>query len=224
MQNYNIVNFKGFYKESFLFLQNLSRNNNKPWFIENKDEYDKYLLIPLKQLVILLEPFILDIDNKLVTKPVINKSISRIYRDTRFSKRKTPFKSRIRIMFRANVKHWKTLPSFFFELQSNSYSYGMGLFNAKPYFMEKFRYSIDRNKKAFLNSISPLEKNNNLMIWGEDYKKQFYKGNSSKIKFWYQKRGIFIFSKNKVNEDIFSYRFLDYLRNITLILFLFIII
>ncbi|MDA8210412.1 MAG: DUF2461 domain-containing protein [Clostridia bacterium] len=85
--------FKGFSKSTLDFLKNLKANNNKVWFETHKQDYQEYLLKPLKDLVMDLSSFMLSIDPYLETKPAVNKTISRIYRDTRFSKDKSPYKS-----------------------------------------------------------------------------------------------------------------------------------
>ena len=89
-----------FNKNSFEFLSNLEANNTKDWFVNNKSIYQENIINPLKELISSLDIFIATIDNSLETKPVINKAISRIYRDVRFSKNKLPFKNHIGFHFR----------------------------------------------------------------------------------------------------------------------------
>jgi uncharacterized protein (DUF2461 family) len=47
----NKKTFTGFSQEALDFLQNVKKNNNKAWFEENKDVYQKYLLKPFQSLV-----------------------------------------------------------------------------------------------------------------------------------------------------------------------------
>ena len=77
--------FTEFTKTGIFFLKDIASNNNKEWFEQHRNTYEKYLLEPLKQLVTDLELVIKSIDNNIETAPVINKTISKIYRDTRFS-------------------------------------------------------------------------------------------------------------------------------------------
>ena len=95
-----------FNKKSFEFLSNITINNNKDFFEKNKHIYQEDIINPLKELIIDLQKFIFFIDNKLETKPVINKAISRIYRDARFSKKKRPFKNFIGFNFRKKNPDW----------------------------------------------------------------------------------------------------------------------
>ena len=63
-------------------------NNSKEWFHEHKHIYDEYVLKPLAQLSVDMADTIAAMDDRIVTAPKINKTLSRIYRDTRFSKDK----------------------------------------------------------------------------------------------------------------------------------------
>lgn len=98
--------------------------------------YDQENIInPLKELIIDLQKFIFFIDNKLETKPVINKAISRIYRDARFSKKKRPFKNFIGFNFRKKNPDWKFYPCFIFRIDPNGYVFGLAILrNNSEYF------------------------------------------------------------------------------------------
>ena len=150
--------FDGFSRNTLKFLKGLKANNNKAWFQKHRDEYNKYVLDPLRNLVTDLGEFMLDIDPRFEITPVVNKTISRIYRDTRFSRDKSPFRSTVWITFKNQNKDWTTLVSgYFFELSVNSYRYGMGFYNAAPAIMAKFREMIDENPREFLKTISFFE-------------------------------------------------------------------
>jgi uncharacterized protein (TIGR02453 family) len=82
--------FQGYSPTTITFLNGLKENNNKAWFEENKPDYQKFVLEPSQELVTELAPLMLSIDPKLEVSP--KKSISRIYRDVRFSKDKSPYR------------------------------------------------------------------------------------------------------------------------------------
>lgn len=122
--------FEGFLPETLEFLGNLEANNNKVWFEMHKQEYQEHLLQPLQDLVVDLSGFILTIDPYFETTPAINKTISRIHRDTRFSRDKSPYRSTMWITFKRSRKDWKDAPAYFFEISPDSYRYGMGFYSA----------------------------------------------------------------------------------------------
>ena len=129
-----------FVSESFSFLRNLELNNNKDWFEENRHIYQSHIIAPIKKLIDDLDLFIIsEIDENLETKPTVNKAISRIYRDTRFSQNKLPFKNHIGFNFRKKSPHWKYHPSFFFRIFPDGYAFGMGVMKDNPDYFADFR-------------------------------------------------------------------------------------
>ncbi|HZD59717.1 MAG TPA: DUF2461 domain-containing protein [Anaerolineae bacterium] len=122
--------FRGFSLEAIEFLSGLEINNDKVWFEKNKHIYEKFLLEPLRHLVMDLSAFMASIDPYFETSPAVGKTISRIYRDTRFSNNKSPFKRTMWITFKRPNKNWQDAPAHFFEIAPYSYRYGMGYYCA----------------------------------------------------------------------------------------------
>ncbi len=146
--------FTGFSPRTLNFLKDLKSNNSKAWFEAHKKDYQSYLPDPLRNLVRYLSKFMLAIDPYLMTIPAINKTISRIYRDTRFSKDKSLFKNVMWITFKRTCKDWKDAPAYFFEISPDFYRYGMGFYSASKSTMDRFREMIDEKPEEFLQVIS----------------------------------------------------------------------
>jgi uncharacterized protein (TIGR02453 family) len=89
--------FAGFPAGAFKFLHGLKQNNNKPWFEAHRDDYEKHLREPSKQLVNVMAQYIDDYKLPLVADP--KRSLFRINRDIRFSSDKSPYKTHIGIVF-----------------------------------------------------------------------------------------------------------------------------
>lgn len=87
--------FNGFSRKTLKFLRKLKANNDKAWFEGHRADYEEFVLQPLRSLVVDLGDFVLDIDPRFEITPAVNKTISRIYRDTKFSKDKSPFRSTV---------------------------------------------------------------------------------------------------------------------------------
>ena len=73
------------------FLRNLEKNNNREWFNENKTLYQEAQQDVISFVEKLIEEMV-DFDEEM-GKLEAKKSVFRIYRDTRFSKDKTPYKT-----------------------------------------------------------------------------------------------------------------------------------
>jgi uncharacterized protein (TIGR02453 family) len=89
--------FAGFPPEGLSFLRRLKRNNNRPWFQEHKSEYEELVRFPMECLIAALRPRMAEVAPDFDFQP--RKSIFRVYRDTRFSNDKTPYKTNIAASF-----------------------------------------------------------------------------------------------------------------------------
>jgi len=202
--------FKGFSPKTLKFLRGLKANNCRAWFQAHRADYEKYVLQPLRDLVIDLGDFVLDIDPFFEITPAVNKTISRIYRDTRFSKDKSPFRSTVWFTFKNQNKDWTTLVSgYFFELSVDSYRYGMGFYNAAPSIMSRFREMIDENPTEFLKAISFFAKQKTFVLEGEKYKRIIDKTKPEKIQDWYQRKNMYLVCNRKIDDTLFSSRLVD---------------
>ncbi|MEA3373439.1 MAG: DUF2461 domain-containing protein [Campylobacterota bacterium] len=88
-----------FPKESLDFLARIRRNNTKEWFEAHRDEYEKLILEPSRAIAVEMGEHLQALVPTINAVPKINGSLFRIYRDIRFSKDKTPIKSRIGMIF-----------------------------------------------------------------------------------------------------------------------------
>ena len=201
--------FKGFSPESPRFLFKVRENNSKTWFEQNKHIYQRYLLEPFKNLVHDLTDTMLDIDPGFEVRPVINRTISKIYRDTRFSRDKSLFKSTMWLTFKRPSKEWKNAPAFYFEMTASDYRFGMGYYEASSNTMAAFRKSIDTAPAKFLKAISFYTPSNPFRIEGPVYKRPIRNDHPQQIQVWYQRKSFYLASNHEINELLFSSHFVD---------------
>jgi uncharacterized protein (TIGR02453 family) len=97
--------FSGFPAAGMQFFRSLKRNNRREWFQPRKHLYDEQVKAPMAELVTALNAELIRFAPDYVAEPA--KAIYRIYRDTRFSKNKTPYKTHIAAIFprRSLEKH-----------------------------------------------------------------------------------------------------------------------
>jgi len=201
--------FMGFSDQTFRFLKDLKANNNKMWFEQNKQDYEFFLLEPLKKIVRNMGDFMLAIDPYFDVHPAINRTISKIYRDTRFSNYKYPFKTTSWITFKRPKKDWKDSPAYFFEISSDSYRFGMGHYSASPNTMRQFREAIDDDPEKFLKTIAFYSKQKLFTIEGDLYVKIFDKSKPKQIQNWYQRKNLYLVCNRYIDQDIYSDRLID---------------
>jgi uncharacterized protein (TIGR02453 family) len=89
--------FRGFRPEAMDFLADLAANNERAWFQPRKAEYERLLLEPMRALIAALAERFEARAIPLHADP--GRSIFRIYRDTRFSKDKSPYKTNVGASF-----------------------------------------------------------------------------------------------------------------------------
>jgi len=196
--------FTGFSPKTLEFLQRLSENNNKVWFDTHRQTYEDDVLKPFKNLVSNLAGFMLGIDPYLEVTPAVNKTISRIYRDTRFSKDKSPFRSNMWIVFKRPRKDWQDAPGYFFEIFPDWYRYGMGFYRASRQTMDRFRQSIDEHTDAFLSVIKPFYKKGTFELKDETFKRPLPSQHSEMIQDWYQRKTFYLSCDRPIDERLFS--------------------
>jgi uncharacterized protein (TIGR02453 family) len=201
--------FKGFKEETVAFLKDLKRNNNKKWFEAHKSDYQTFLLKPFRAMVEDLGDFMLLLDPYMDATPAINRTISRIHKDTRFAKDKSPYKTTMWITFKRPGKEWKDAPAFFFELSADAYRYGMGYYNASPRTMSNFRDAIDEEPKKFLEVMSFFSTQDVFTIEGDKYVRIFDKNQPPEIQEWYQSKNIYFVCNKVLDSLLFSEDLID---------------
>lgn len=90
---HDVPPFPGFRDEAFTFLRDLKHNNDRDWFKPRKVTFDDELMWPMRCLLMDASRRASEADLPLAADP--KKSIFRIYRDTRFSKNKDPYKTHL---------------------------------------------------------------------------------------------------------------------------------
>ncbi len=125
--------FSGFSKETIQFFSDLSDNNNKPWFTEHKPDFENYVMGPARDFVVAMGEKLKEVAPRVNADPRVNKSIFRIYRDTRFSKDKTPYKTNLGLWFWVGQGAKFENPGYYFHLDAHDLMLGCGLYSfAKP--------------------------------------------------------------------------------------------
>jgi len=111
--------FSGFPKRGIQFLAELADNNNRGWFQANKKIFQEELQKPAQQFVLALGMRLQEISTGIQydTRTNGSGSLMRIYRDTRFSKDKTPYKTNISMAFWEGAGKKMANPGFFFRFE-----------------------------------------------------------------------------------------------------------
>lgn len=202
--------FQGFSPQAFRFLKDIRIHNNKAWFEAHRRDYEQYLLQPLRDLVTDLGDFMLGIDLSFEVAPAVNKTISRIYRDTRFSKDKSPFRDCMWITFKRSGKDWaRWNVGYFLEINATWYRYGLGFYDAAPDIMAQFRAQLDTEPEKFLKAIDFLGKQDIFTLEGERYKRPQGQDKPEPIRTWYAHKSFYLCCNRKLDKAIRSPQLVD---------------
>ena len=131
-----------FNTDLFRFLERLKRNNRREWFLKRKQEYEAVVREPALQFIRDFADPLYDISPHLVADPRPHGgSLFRIYRDTRFSADKRPYKTHVGISFGHHKKGGHS-PVFYLHLEPGECFAAAGLWHPEPATLVKVRSAL----------------------------------------------------------------------------------
>lgn len=161
--------FAGFTPACYDFLLQLSLNNDKVWFENHRDAYKRYVQTPLLALEQEWGASMRALDPSIRTG---RYAVSRIHRDTRFSKDKSPYRDNAWIAYRPAETRITEYFGVYFEISPVSYAYGIGIYAPHPAMMEAFRKKAAANPAALMRIVEDPALRDKYTLHGEDYVRQ----------------------------------------------------
>lgn len=146
-------NFKGITSDTLMLLEINRFNNNKPFYEVHKKEINEGSRKQLGALTLDLADELYDIDENILVDP---KKVSRIRRDTRFTKDKTLYRANVWTIWHRAVEDGEMAPGMWAEIGPNFVDYGIGFWHGSPSFMEFFRNDLLEDANRFLEAFVPL--------------------------------------------------------------------
>lgn len=161
--------------KTFDFLKKLSRNNNREWFEKNKPRY-----LEIKSE---FEAFVADLLHEMIPFDEAlagldpKKLVFRIYRDVRFSKDKTPYKTNVSAGLSPSGKG-TGVPGYYFQIEpGNKSMVASGLYLPSSENLTKIRQEIDYNGEQLATLVNEKQfKKTFGKLWDEDKLKTVPKG------------------------------------------------
>jgi uncharacterized protein (TIGR02453 family) len=139
-----------FTPDLFEFLADLRDNNDREWFNANKGRYESALLEPALDFVADFAPRLERISRHFRADPrPSGGSLFRIYRDTRFSKDKTPYKTNVGIHFRHERAKDAYAPGFYLHLSPGEVFAGGGMWHPDTAAAARIREAIDADQAGW---------------------------------------------------------------------------
>lgn len=115
-------------KQTIAFLEELAANNNRDWFKENKARYEEQVLdVALRFIQSMQDPLAEFAPHFTAIPQRLGGSLMRVYRDTRFSKNKLPYKTNIGIQFRHEQARDVHSPGYYVHIDPDQVFLGVGM-------------------------------------------------------------------------------------------------
>ena len=137
--------------EGVAFMRALRKNNNREWFLPRLDTYKAQVRAPMLELVQALHVAMLRFAPAYVGEPA--KCLYRVYRDVRFSKDKTPYKTRADALFWRNSLGKDTGAAFYIAISPEEVSICGGLYMPSPAVLLAVRTHILANSAQFRSTF-----------------------------------------------------------------------
>jgi uncharacterized protein (TIGR02453 family) len=193
--------FTGFDEKTTEFLWGIRMNNNRTWFLENKQTFIDHVQKPMGELgeevwTYLTEQHKLDAGYR----------VARIYRDARRVKDGRPYKDNLWFTIQQDFTDGPEVPAFFFGIDPEGYTYGLGYYSAPAPTMKKFRDRLDLNPAAFERIALPLKEQKVFELYGDEYKQK--KAEREGIfGEWYNRKNLGMIAERSGHKKITSPKF-----------------
>lgn len=162
-----------FSRELFGFFRDLKRNNNRAWFLANKERYERCVRRPALNFIRDFAPRLRAVSPHLVAsaRPV-GGSLFKIQRDVRFSKDKTPYKTWASCRFyhvRARDAH---TPGFYLHLEEGDVHAAAGVWRPPTAALDRIRRAVVARSAAWRSAVRrPALSARGVKQWGERLKR-----------------------------------------------------
>ena len=146
--------FQGFTDATFEFFMAIQFNNNTEFFHANHDWYVDAVRRPCLELAAALSKPLSEIDDEIDCRP--NRVVSRINRDLRYSRDKSPYRDSLWLRLRRPADPNRANVGFYFDISATESSFGMGFYEeCKPH-MNGLRRRLATEPETFLSLTQPL--------------------------------------------------------------------
>jgi len=157
-----------FEKKTIGFLKELYANNNREWFNANKSRYENDVLdVALRFIQSMQDPLAAIAPHFTAVPTRIGGSLMRIYRDTRFSKNKLPYKTNIGIQFRHERAKDVHSPGYYVHIAPDEVFVGVGMWRPDAEPLRRIRERIAARRGEWQRAIGSAAFRKHFSLGGE---------------------------------------------------------
>jgi uncharacterized protein (TIGR02453 family) len=208
-----ISDFRGFPRQCVDFYTELTQNNSKTWFDTHKSDFEKNVMGPARDFVSEMGRSLAKISPKINADPRVNRSIFRPYRDIRFSKDKTPYKTHLGIFFWEGSRAKMECSGYYFHLEPPTLFLAAGIHCFSPLLLGAYRDSVVDRKHGseLIKAIKQVSKLKGYSVGGTHYKKtpRGYDANHENAGMLLY-NGLYAWTEDEIPSEFYSAQILDY--------------
>jgi uncharacterized protein (TIGR02453 family) len=157
-----------FTKATFDFLDQLAANNNKAWFETNKARYEELVREPALDFIEAMDSVLKTFAPNFRAEPKkMGGSLMRVYRDTRFSRDKTPYKANIGIQFRHALGKDIHAPGFYVHVATDECFFAAGCWHPEADVLWKLREHIAQKPEKWFAARDDKRFVSQWELWGD---------------------------------------------------------
>ncbi len=202
------MEYKGITRDDLFRLADNRFRNSKAYYEENKETIKSTVTVPMRQIAGIIGEELLSVDPMINTIPT--KMVSRVRRDTRYTKDKSLYRENMWIMFMRPKHEWRGYPCMWFEVTPVNYSMGVGFFGDEPGLLETFRKALRENPEEFKKAAQKCEKTGSTMF-KNSYKRPF-PGCPEGLEAYYNLKDVGFIKFSDRLEDLADETIIDVLR------------
>ncbi len=207
--------FEGFSPETVSFYEDLAQNNAKEWFEAHKDTYKESVLGPAQDFLLAMGDRLRILSPAIIADTRLNGagSIFRIYRDTRFSSDKSPYKPHLGILLWEGTRKKTECSGYYMHLEPPNLMLGVGVYMFTKPLLKIYRDAVVHPEYSLtlreaVEGVREMEQYN---IGGEHYKRvpRGYDADHRNAEYL-RYNGLHVGSQIAIPDDFYSGAFIEY--------------
>lgn len=184
--------FAGFTEETIQFFLDIRFHNSVSYYRENQQRFEDYVKAPFYAFIDALAEGMRKIDPQMEVRPY--RCLARIWRDTRFSKDKSPFRDHLWLLFRRAGEPREGSVMYWFELSPRGVDWGVGLWGENRPLMDMLRRRIAAHPDEVQKVIDSCHfARHHMVVGGQAFKRlEVPPTVPESLRHWYMLRDVYV--------------------------------
>lgn len=202
------MEYKGITRDALFLMADNRFRDSKEYYEEHKEQIKSSMTIPMRQLAGIIGEELLAVDPLMNTIPT--KMVSRVRRDTRYTKDKSLYRENMWIMFMRPKHEWRGYPCMWFEVTPREYTMGVGFYGDEPGLLETFRKNLRERPDEFRKAADMCVKVGSYFM-KRQYKRPF-PGCPEGLEEYYNAKDIGFITFSSQLEDLENEKIIEIMR------------